>query len=240
MRFGFDDKSYDCEWKGSESLKPDVSSSFDVSLKIERLTSDKTLRLETLEIECVPHGLTCPVRLRVNVAPDSNVLDLLRPESQVTMRWKHVEPALVDATHFMSLSIMIRSEDFVLGETKNRKTGDVSGRDVRVFFELEDSPSSSPPPVLRIYSDDDGTVAASNNMLKLPDLIVNETQNVRVSLLGSATTPVTTLRATVQYIDTNNCIVKKTRNISVSFSDALSAMFQFQSVRGVRARSATI
>ena len=70
----------------------------------------------------VPHGLTCPVRLRVNVAPDSNVLDLLRPESQVTMRWKHVEPALVDATHFMSLSIMIRSEDFVLGETKNRKT----------------------------------------------------------------------------------------------------------------------
>ena len=161
--------------------------------------------------------LTCPVRLRVNVAPDSNVLDLLRPESQVTMRWKHVEPALVDATHFMSLSIMIRSEDFVLGETKNRKTGDVSGRDVRVFFELEDSPSSSPPPVLRIYSDDDGTVAASNNMLKLPDLIVNETQNVRVSLLGSATTPTTTLRATVQYIDTNNCIVKKTRNISVFF-----------------------
>ena len=63
--------------------------------------------------------------------------------------------------------------------------------------------------MLRIYSDDDGTVAASNNMLKLPDLIVNETQNVRVSLLGSATTPVTTLRATVQYIDTNNCIVKK-------------------------------
>ena len=232
MRFGFDDKSYDCEWKGSESLKPDVSSSFDVSLKIERLTSDKTLRLESLEIECLPHGLTtCPVRLQVNVAQDSNVLDLLRPESQVTMRWKHAEPALVDSTHFMSLSITIRGEDFVLGETNNRKTGDVSGRDVRVFFELEDSPSSSPPPVLRIYSDDDGTVAASNNMLKLPDLIVNETQNVRVSLLGSATTPVTTLRATVQYIDTNNCIVKKTRNISVSFSDALSAMFQFQSVR---------
>ena len=219
MRFGFDDKSYNCEWKGSESLKPDVSSSFDVPLKIERLNSDKTLRLESLEIECLPHGLTtCPVRLQVNVAQDSNVLDLLRPESQVTMRWKHAEPALVDSTHFMSLSITIRGEDFVLGETNNRKTGDVSGRDVRVFFEFEDSPSS--PPVLRIYSDDDGTVVSSkkkknnnnNNMLKLPDLIVNETQNVRVSLLGSATTPTTTLRATVQYIDTNNCIVKKTRN----------------------------
>ena len=74
MRFRFDDKAYNCEWKGSEVLAPGIMSGLDVSLKIERLNSDKTLRLESVEIECVPQGLTFPVRLEVLILFSINVL----------------------------------------------------------------------------------------------------------------------------------------------------------------------
>jgi len=236
VRFRFDEDMYDCEWNESSSrllrLQMGTTLKLDVSLKIARLKSDATLRLSSLEIECIPQGLSFPVRLHVSVLDTSDVLDLLRPESEVIMRWKHTEPALVDAMHFMALSIVIKSDD--MRETK--RTGDVAGRNVRVIFEFEDSASSRP--VLRVHGISTTTITTTattttslENIVKLPDLIVDETQNLQVSILGDSKTPTTTLRATVQYMDTNGCVVSKTRNISVAFADALSATFQFQSVR---------
>eukprot|EP00940_MAST-03C_sp_MAST-3C-sp2_P001908 g1908.t1 len=172
--------------------------------------------------------------VRITVPDRSECLDLLPPDSSLVMRWQHAPPALRNAAHPMTLTLKLRSpgdSENADGASATRSAiASVGGTSVVARFELDHAGSSALS--MRVHGVPLSSKAPADSsalgIVKLPDLLWDTEQRIRLSVLGTGVQTSTTVTATVEYRDANLCLVRKLRRVSVPFSDPLRVDFEFQ------------